>query len=185
MPDKSFPFKPAKAIQAAAILLDLERTRQMGYYRLLKLLYLADRSHLKDTGRPIIGGRLVAMDKGPLHSAVYDLIKKQHFAYQDWSRCFLVDGRNIEMIENPGNLELSKREIRTLRETSEKFADRDDEELGALTHGMAEYTQYHTGGTSTTIPLTAVIKSVGRTADADLILQDARETAVLDNIFGG
>ncbi|NQU21002.1 MAG: SocA family protein [Candidatus Nealsonbacteria bacterium] len=185
MPDKSFPFKPAKATQAAAILLDFERSRQMGYYRLLKLLYIADKAHLKATGRPIIGGRLVAMDKGPLHSAVYDLIKKQHFAYQEWSRYFLIEGRNIEMIENPGNLELSKREIQTLRETAEKLADRDDEELGTLTHNTPEYTQYHTQGTSTTIPLSAVIESVGRTAEADLILRDAKETAVLDNIFGG
>jgi uncharacterized phage-associated protein len=185
MSEKSFPFKPAKAMQAAAILLDSERSRQMGYYRLLKLLYLADREHLKATGRPIVGGRMVAMDRGPLHSEVYDLVKKQHPAYPQWSRFFRTEGRNIEMLGNPGNLELSKREIQTLRDTAEKLADRDDEDLGAITHDLPEYCKHHAAGTSKTIPLADLIDSVGRTADADLILQDAKETAILDGIFGG
>jgi hypothetical protein len=91
-------------MQAAAVLLDAERSRQMAYYRLLKLLYLADR---------------------------------------------------------------------------------DDEELGAMTHALPEYCAHHVRGTSKQIPLAAIIDSVGRTSDAEVILRDAEETAVLDGIFGG
>lgn len=184
MPQQSFPFRPAKAAQAAAVLLDSERSRQMAYYRLLKLLYLADREHLKATGRPIVGGRLVAMNKGPLHSAVYDLIKKQHPSYPEWSHCFRVEGRNIEMLDNPGNMDLSRREIQTLREVADRFADRDDDELGVITHNLPEYAKNYSPDTSTTIPLAEVIESVDRTAEADLILRDAAETAMLDSFFG-
>lgn len=183
MSERTFVFKPAKAMQAAAVLLDAERSRQMGYYRLLKLLYMADREHLKATGRPIVGGRMVAMDRGPLHSAVYDLVRKQHPAYPEWARYFRVEGRNIEMLDNPGNLELSRREIQTLRELSDRLADRDDEELGVITHGLSEYTKNHVSSTSTTIPLIDIIESVDRVAEADRILQDAKEAAVLDRIF--
>jgi uncharacterized phage-associated protein len=157
----------------------------MPYYRLLKLLYLADKEHLKATGRPIVGGRLVAMDKGPLHSAVYDLIRKEHPAYPEWSRCFRVEGRNIEMLDHPGNLELSRREIQTLRRIAESLADRDDEELGAITHKLPEYRKNHIPHTSTTIPLRDLIESVGRTAEAELILKDAKETAIVDSMLGG
>ena len=50
MRNPCFPFRSLKAMQAVATLLDDERSRQMSYYRLLKLLYLADKEHLKATG---------------------------------------------------------------------------------------------------------------------------------------
>lgn len=75
MSANSFPFKPLKAMQAAAVLLNTEQSQQMSYHRLLKLLYIADKKHLKATGRPITGGHMVATDKGPLSSPIYDGIK--------------------------------------------------------------------------------------------------------------
>ena len=185
MPVTSFRFKPVKAMQAAAVLLDAERTRQMSYYRLLKLLYLADRRHLKETGRPITGGRTVAMDQGPLSSSVYDLIKKEHSAYPEWSQFFRVEGRYIEMLEHPGNGELSRREIRTLLAEAKKFEDREDDELGVIAHALPEYKDHHPAGTSTTIPLCDIVRAVGRTAEEAEILKDAEQAAVLDRIFGG
>jgi len=185
MPAKIFHFKSRTAMQAAAVLLDTERSRQMGYYRLLKLLYIADRKHLEQTGTPITGGRMVAMDKGPLSSAVYDVARREHPAYPEWAEFFRVEGRNIEMIEHPGNGELSKREIRTLLDVAEQLQDRDDEEIGAVTHAFQEYQDHHRPGTSTTIPLADIIDAVGRSEQKAAILQDAEETAVLDRIFGG
>lgn len=184
MPVTCFRFKPVKAIQAAGVLLDAERTKQMSYYRLLKLLYFADRRHLEETGRPITGGRTVAMDQGPLSSPVYDLIKKEHPAYPEWSQFFRVDGRYIEMLKHPGNGELSKREIRTLLAEAKKFEDREDDELGVIAHGLPEYKDRHVAGTSTTIPLSDIVRAVGRMAEEAAILKDAEEAAVLDRILG-
>jgi len=180
----SFRFKPVKAMQAAAVLLDAEQTKQMSYYRLLKLLYFADRRHLQETGRPIIGGRTVAMDQGPLSSQVYDLIRKEHSAYPEWSQFFRIHGRYIEMLKHPGNGELSRREIRTLLAEAKKFEDREDDELGVIAHRLKEYQDNYVAGTSTVIPLSDIVRAVGRADEEAAILKDAEQAAVLDRILG-
>jgi len=180
---KSFRFKPLKAMQGVAVLLDAEPTKQMSYYRLLKLLYFADRRHLEETGRPIIGGRTVAMDQGPLSSQVYDLIKKEHSAYPEWSQFFRVNGRYIEMFKHPGNGELSKREIRTLLAETNRFEDREDDELGVVAHTLKEYQDNYVPGTSKVIPLSDIIRAVGRATEEAAILKDAEQAAVLDRIL--
>jgi uncharacterized phage-associated protein len=182
---QEFPFKSAKVIQAAAVLLDRERSRQMSYYRLLKLLYIADREHLRLTGRPIVGGRAVAMKAGPLHSAAYDLVKGTHPDYAAWADHFFVEGRNIEMRHHPGNGELSKREIQTLLAVAKEFEELDDDDLGTLTHSYPEYTECFKPGTSSTIPLAAIVNAVGYGDDREAILQDAETVRSLDRMFEG
>ena len=44
-------------------------------YHALKVMYFADRLHLERYGRLIYGDSYVAMDKGPVPSAAYDLVK--------------------------------------------------------------------------------------------------------------
>jgi uncharacterized phage-associated protein len=73
-----FLFNIEKAIQAVAALLHFHGSKEMSYLRMLKLLYIADRETLKETGRPITGDRIVAMEHGPVLSSVYDLIKGVH-----------------------------------------------------------------------------------------------------------
>ena len=69
-----FVFDERRAAQAAARLLD-RHDRKMPYIKLIKLLYLADRESLIETGAPITGDRFVAMRHGPVLSRVLDLIK--------------------------------------------------------------------------------------------------------------
>ncbi len=185
MTTQSFPFNPLKAFQAIAVLLGRERCKEMAYYRLLKLLYIAERTHLKRTGRPILGGHVVAMERGPLSSPVYDLIKLSHPRSPEWSRYFRVEGRHVEMLQHAGNGELSKSEIRTLLDVFETFEDRDDEELGAITHEYPEYQRNYHKGTSTPIPLTDIIEAVGLANARDAILHDAEEVSALTVVFGG
>ena len=79
-----FRFSTKKAIQAVGVLLRQTRGR-MEHVRLLKLLYIADRQHLKSFHRPIVGNRLVAMKNGPLHSEIYNLVKGEHLDEPLWS----------------------------------------------------------------------------------------------------
>ena len=73
-----FRLDTRKAIEATATLLRLAPHRLMGRKRFLAILYLADRESLKRTGRPMIGGRLVAMDYGSLANLTDKLHRKTH-----------------------------------------------------------------------------------------------------------
>lgn len=177
-----------KAVQAAAALLRFEHDWKMGRMRLLKLLYLADRRCLKKTGRPLIGDRTVAMDRGPLHGTIYDWIKGEGFQEQEWSRYIRAAGpRDIHLNDDPGNGSLSKHELEILNETSRDFIATEDDELSFLTHDLPEYKKVdasRTAGSSLPIPLEDIIDAVGREGDKESILQDIADSEAYSKIFG-
>ncbi len=157
----------------------------MNYYRLLKLLYLADRASLKEGARPIIGGRLVAMERGPLHSACFELIKGTDAESGWWSKYFRTDHWDLEMIEDPGNGDLSKREVDLLNRIRLEYEADDDFEVGKKSHVFPEFINNDPGpGKSKTIPFDELLAAVGRSPDAPAILDDANCKAVFDSVFG-
>ncbi len=177
-----FRIDTRKAIEAAATLLRLAPHRLMGRKRLLALLYIADRESLTKTGRPIVGGRLVAMDYGPIHSEVYDLIKGSHSAQADWSRHFQNEGYLVRLAHDLGPSALSRFEVNLLNKISSERLGCDDFDVANETH-FAEWEKNHHKGTSTAIPLEHLIEAVGRMKDKDAILQDAEEKAFFDKLF--
>lgn len=182
----SFKFNYCKATQAAACVLRQQKGRQMNYYRLLKLLYIADRRSIERIGRPISGGRYVAMDRGPLQSPMLDLINGKDISSPDWMSLFRKDHYDVEMINDPGNGDLSSFEIDLLNGIVAEFEDLDDYEVGEQTHTFAEFVQNRPRkGSSKTISAEDVIRAVGRDSDCEAILRDARERAVFDRVFGG
>ncbi|MBA3976229.1 MAG: hypothetical protein C0504_18635 [Candidatus Solibacter sp.] len=68
-----FDYDETKFAQAAVYL--TTRCREMTKMKLFKLLYFADKQHLCEYGRPIVGGHYVAMEHGPVHSQGYDAVK--------------------------------------------------------------------------------------------------------------
>ena len=69
----NLPFDEGKTTQAAAQFLKL-RGGQMSYMKLIKLLYLADRTSLLRWGKPITMDRWYSMKLGPVLSTVLNLI---------------------------------------------------------------------------------------------------------------
>ncbi|MDZ4852860.1 MAG: Panacea domain-containing protein [Pirellulaceae bacterium] len=181
---KEFPFEMLKAVQALGILHSEEHDTKVAYYRLLKLLYIADREYLKETGRPIVGGRDVAMKKGPLSSPVYDLIKGEHQDSSQFAHYFRKQSRLLEMVKDPGRDELSKREIRKLIEVSTRFLDCDDDELGEITHGFEEYRNHYIENTSTPIPLESKIEALGISEHRESILRDFESIKAWKQLVG-
>jgi uncharacterized phage-associated protein len=171
-----------KAIEAAATLLRIAPHRAMGRKRLLALLYIADRESIKRTGRPIVGGRLVAMDFGPIQSEVYDLIKGSHSAQVEWSRHFQNEAYLVKLAHDLGPSALSRQEINLLNEISAERLGRDDFDVAFETH-FSEWEKNHHKGTSTPIPLEHLIEAVGRSKEKDGILRDAEEKAFFDKMF--
>ena len=180
-----FYYSTLKIIQAAGVLLRFESTHSMDYYRLLKLLYIADRESLKETGRPIIGQTPVAMDWGPLHGEVYDLIRGQQIDEPQWAEFFQKDGYRIELKKQPGINTLSRYEIQKLNEVSQRYVSLVDRELGALTHDFPEWKKRFVPKTSRPIPWEDILEAVGRAGDIEEILQDAKEKAIYDRFFAG
>lgn len=180
-----FHFGTRKIIEAAAVLLRAEPGSQMGRLRLLKLLYIADRNALEETGRPIIGTRPVAMDKGPVHSEVLDLINGEHADDAEWAEFIHRNGRHdIKLVNNPGVLSLSRYEIEKLKRVSREYWDTEDWELVPITHAFPEWKDNYREGTAPDIPLEDILAAVGRSKDRHEIVQDAAETKAVRRLLG-
>src|SRR6516165_1045948 len=91
-----------KTIQAIAVLLHSDRCDRMSYLRLLKLLYIADRESLAETGRSMSGDSIVAMKHGPVLRNVYNLVRSDHPQAPGWGNFLRRDGYHLELVSNPG-----------------------------------------------------------------------------------
>lgn len=153
----SLAFDPNRAIQAAGVVL---RDRgPVDWLRLLKILYIADREAIAESGKPIVAGRAVAMKHGPLHSEIYSLLKGQHEADADWSRHFRSRGHTVALVADPGRLDLSPYEIETLGRVADWAETLGTWELSEHTHGFPEWRACYAEGTSRTIPYDEMLRA--------------------------
>jgi uncharacterized phage-associated protein len=178
-------FDPEKAAQAAAVLLRFDDHR-MEYMRLLKLLYIADRESILETGRPIVTSLTTAMDHGPLSSDIYDLIKGEVKAEALWSRYIKTHGHDAHLINDPGRGGLSKYEIAKLNDVSKRYEHLHTLALSELTHDFEEWQKNKPPkGSSRPIPIGDIIDAVGRSDDKDEIVRDLNEKSAYDRFFEG
>lgn len=174
-----------KAIQAVGVLLRREG-KQASRLRLLKLLYIADRTALKETGCQIVGSRIVAMKHGPLHSEVLDLINGEHIQSPRWSRYFQSVGRNVVLMEEPEVGNLSRYEVELLNRVVDDHDNCSDWDVADETHDFPEWRRIYsdpTENTSRPIPIDVLIESIGRGADKTAILQDMKDSEVFNSVF--
>jgi hypothetical protein len=112
-----------KAIAATAYIIERDGgTSDM--FPLVKKLYWADRSALIGWGKSITGDRLASLEKGPIVSRIYNLLKGQG-AEEDqilWNDAIeRRGGFRIALRKNPGQGLLSKRELDLLEESRQKI----------------------------------------------------------------
>lgn len=115
-------FDEQKATQVAGRILEL-RGGRMHYFKLIKLLYLADRDALLQWGRPITTDTFASMKHGPIVSTIYDLIKKKDIHKPIWS-AFISDpvgDKEVELLKPTPTNRLSRAEERLLGEIFEKY----------------------------------------------------------------
>ena len=150
-------------IQAAALFLANTPSERMSYLRLLKLLYLADRQMLEQTGRPITFDRAVAMKHGPVLSEVYDLIKGQHVEAGKWQRYIGTEGYHAVLKQPCERGLLSKRAIAVINEIQDRVSHLDDWALVDQLHSELpewEANRPEPDGQNP-IPLSAILETVG------------------------
>jgi hypothetical protein len=69
-----FTIDKVKAVEALVYV--AAKLGQVSRFNAAKILYFADREHLRTYGRPVTGDFYVAMDNGPVPSFVYDVLKQ-------------------------------------------------------------------------------------------------------------
>lgn len=116
-------------IQAAGVLLERARASRMSSLRLLKLLYLADREMLLESGRPITFDRFAAFRHGPAPVETNDLLRGQHAGCAKWSAHFSSEGYETVLVSPPGCGLLSKLAIGVLSRVQDEVAAVNDWEL--------------------------------------------------------
>ena len=118
-----FVYHERRAAEAAAWLLKFAGGH-MPYMKLLKLMYLADRRSLIETGIPITGDQMFSLPHGPVLSRVLDNLTSPSGTESAWSE-FISPPANYEVSlqKEPVREEthLSAYQIEVLRSTWEEF----------------------------------------------------------------
>jgi uncharacterized phage-associated protein len=172
-----------RALQASAYLPQFDGKR-MAYLRLLKLLSIADREWLAETGESIMGDRACAMEYGPVLSNVYDFIKGNGSKAGVWDDQIPSEGYAIELVADPGRGELSKGIVNTLTEVTGRYRQLDDWGLAVRTHESPEWAQhFRPGGGSSSIPWQDILEAQGKAAMISSVKRDEAARQVFDEVF--
>lgn len=160
----SFPYNAEKALQAINVVLQQEAeqngTASMDYLRLLKLLYIADRESLKETGSPIIGDEIYAMDHGPVLTEVYEAMHDRS-RFPIWKHFIEREGDRVKLSKDPGGAKLNQYDVEKLKGVTKRFSSTGTWKLVEHTHTFPEWQQHFKKGTSTPIPLGSILKALG------------------------
>jgi uncharacterized phage-associated protein len=182
-------FNIHKTIQAAAYLIKRSGKGRENYMRLLKLLYIAERTSLEERLAPICGDTPFAMERGPVMTKVLDLIKGNDPLASDWERFIERDGYEVKLIADPSNLDLSRAEINILDRVWQQFRELDEWELVDWCHeNLPEYDKnWNSRGEKkqVRIPVSDVLSAVNRPGDEAALAAMATEQAYFAKLFEG
>jgi uncharacterized phage-associated protein len=179
------PFHLEKSIQATAALLATSSVKRMSRLRVLKLLYVAEREALKETGRTITGDRAVAMDHGPVLTTIYNLIKGEHADASRWNQFFSRDDQHdIQLIAEPGNGKLSRYELSKLADVAKRFKGSNDWDLVEHTHGFEEWIKNKPAkGSRNKIPLDDILAALNMQHQKASLQRDAAGLTSVQNLL--
>lgn len=180
-----FRFDVEKATQAVGVILREEPGHRINSMKLLKLLEIAERESLKETGRMITGDRFVAMDRGPLLGGVYNLIKGEHLEAAHWDSYIDRERYHVSLGTHPGVSRLSPSEIAKLSDVTKRHSNDDEWDMVEITHKFGEWTKNKPPkGSSAIIPISDVLSAVGvGYEDAKAILEEAATQRRIDTFF--
>ena len=158
--DMAFPFSHRKTTQALNFF-----ARQAGgsqnKLKALKLIYFADRYHLRRYGRPITGDDYLAMPYGPVASGAKDLAEMSDFLGDDeraYGSQYLapMDRNTYRSIAEVEERALSQSDRTALAWAWEKFGGMEQFPLAELTHRYPEWQRHEAAlkeGRETRVPM--------------------------------
>jgi len=178
-------FREDKTTQAAAVLIDLAGG-EINYLVLLKLLYLADRAALTQMGQLITLDRHVSMNKGPVPSTTYDLLKGTAApGYgQYWNKHISrPESYAVTIIAPASTDKLSDAEIDVLRETYAQYGHIPWSAFPGLCHRILPEWR-HPHGSSAPIEYEEILRAVLEDeADVEAIRAELDLMAYVDELL--
>ncbi len=157
----------------------------MEYMKLIKLLYLADRRSLIETGYPITGDQFFSLPQGPVLSQTLDLVKRmQHSPGANWPQ--YVTAPKHYCVSSSSCLEdqeLSEYECELLDGVFDEFGHYSQWALVELTHELPEWVD--PGGSSQMIDPSDILRNEGVSEDEiSAVQRQARAVATSGLAFG-
>ena len=171
-----FRLNAHKTVEVVAMFLKLHGNKPMYYLGLMKLLYMADRLSLERFDVPVIGDRYISMDKGPVLSGVYDLIKGKKIrdvpnALEIWSKYISPENQKweVELLSDPSDDELSQNDEEIIHEIYSKRENLDRFDLVEITHQFPEWR--NPKGLAIPIKLEEILIPMGKTNEQIKLIQ--------------
>lgn len=166
--------KTKKILQEICYLLSLNNGR-MNLIKIIKELYLADRLSIDEREYSISGDTFYSMKNGPVLSLALDLLTNDLPSFKE-----IIDSTeaadpqekyypDIILISDPGQDRLSKNDKKYLEHISKKYKNKKAFEVVDETHLLKEWTPLKNGRER--IPLSSILKALGRTDDEIAIIE--------------
>lgn len=140
-----FPFNERKAAQAAAFIVE-RHGGVFNYISLIKLLYLADRTALIESGVPITGDAMVSLPKGPILSNVKNCLNNALGCGKVWTKFVSTrdDENKVSLVTaEPSRDELCDYEIEVLARVYAEHGKKTPGQLITFCHGLPEWEDPH------------------------------------------
>jgi len=141
-------FNYKKATQAVNYFANKQNNKVINKMKALKLIWLADRYHIRRYGRPITGDEYMAMKLGPVASSLKDIIE-QHDPYLDdaelsYSAAYIIlNGANHIKSKDDVDLDVfSETDIEALDFVYKSYGHLDQFELSELSHKYPEWARF-------------------------------------------
>jgi uncharacterized phage-associated protein len=160
-----FTFNEGKAGEAAAYLLKWGDD-PMGQMKLIKLMYIADRRAIEETGFSITGDQIAGMPKGPVLSETLNLIKGVHGGRGKVAGYVqpVTQDEGVRSVKVPSDEpeHLSRFDMRTLKGVHDDFGHLTGEDLKDWLHRNAPEWTEPPNRSRTVIDPAAILKAVGK-----------------------
>lgn len=143
--------KIIRTTQALGFLLSLDDNHKMNRLMLIKLLWAADRLHIRRYGRTITNlNDYYAMAHGPVCSLALDIAQMNDIALSETDinyldEFFTIDAKDTSMQKNPGTDHLSESDKESLEKAWNMFKNKDPFDLAdRISHQYPEWAKYGT-----------------------------------------
>lgn len=159
-------FNKRRTAQIAALLARYSGG-QIDMYKLVKLIYLIDRTSLERRGRPVTFDRPHNLPLGPTPSRTYDIVREP-WRCEYWSQYFSPpQGNIIKLIKDDISCdELSQAHIDLIDDVFKEFGNKSFRQLKNYMHSLPEFDD--PGDSSKPINWNTLLKATGW-SDEDLI----------------